>query len=96
MNLHGFLKLRPLIFVTALLLMCQPAWATKRVALVIGNSTYKNAAQLLNPANDAAIVAARLKSAGFDFVDSRLDLIPLDDIYVSRWGRKKPILADAG
>jgi hypothetical protein len=74
MNLLGFLKLLRLFFAAALLLMCQPAWATKRVALVIGNSTYKNAAQLLNPTNDAAIVAARLKSAGFDFVDTRLDL----------------------
>jgi uncharacterized caspase-like protein len=74
MNLRGFLKLLRMFSAAALLLMCQPAWATKRVALVIGNSTYKNAAQLLNPTNDAAIVAARLKGAGFDFVDTRLDL----------------------
>jgi hypothetical protein len=60
--------------VAALLLVCQPASAEKRVALVIGNSNYKNAAALLNPANDAAAVAATLKRAGFDIVDSRLDL----------------------
>ena len=46
----------------------------KRVALVVGNSNYKNAALLPNPANDAAAVAATLKGAGFDIVDSRLDL----------------------
>src|ERR1700737_2699632 len=74
MDMRAGLRYGGLFLVTTLLLLCQPAWATKRVALVIGNSTYKNAAQLLNPANDAATVAATLKSAGFDFVDSRLDL----------------------
>ena len=64
---------RLLLFAVALLL-CQPAWAGNRVALVIGNSTYKNAALLLNPVNDAAIVAATLKNAGFDVVETRLDL----------------------
>ena len=52
----------------------QPALADKRVALVIGNSSYRNVAKLSNPANDAAAIAAMLKSAGFDFVDSRLNL----------------------
>src|SRR3954454_23214074 len=56
------------------LLTGQPALADKRVALVIGNSSYRNVAKLSNPANDAAAVAAMFKSAGFDFVDSRLDL----------------------
>jgi uncharacterized caspase-like protein len=64
---------RLLLFAVALLL-CQPAWAGNRVALVIGNSTYKNAALLLNPVNDAAIVAATLKNAVFDVVETRLDL----------------------
>jgi Caspase domain len=61
-------------FIAALLLVCQPASAEKRVALVVGNSSYKNAAVLPNPVNDAAAVAATLKGAGFDVVDSRLDL----------------------
>ena len=60
--------------VAALLLVCQPAFAEKRVALVVGNSNYKNAAALPNPANDAAAIAATLKGAGFDIVESRLDL----------------------
>jgi Caspase domain len=56
------------------LLAGQPALADKRVALVIGNSSYQKVARLSNPANDAAAVAAMLKSAGFDSVDSRLNL----------------------
>ena len=32
------------------------ALAEKRVALVMGNSAYKNVARLANPANDAALV----------------------------------------
>ena len=73
MHLPGHLKLRGLLL-GALLLVCQPAWAEKRVALVLGNSLYQNAAQLANPARDAAAVAATFKSAGFDVVDSRHDL----------------------
>src|SRR5882757_8101255 len=61
-------------FVAALLLVCHPASAEKRVALVVGNSNYKNAAVLPNPVNDAAAIASTLKGAGFDIVDSRLDL----------------------
>ena len=48
------------------------------MALVLGNSNYKNAAVLPNPVNDAAAVAATLKGAGFDIVDSRLDLSAAD------------------
>ena len=36
-----------------------------RVALVLGNSAYQNVAQLPNPVNDGAIIAAKLKEAGF-------------------------------
>jgi hypothetical protein len=67
-----------LFFIAALLLVCQPASAEKRVALVLGNSNYKNAAVLPNPVNDAAAVAATLKGAGFDIVDSRLNLSAAD------------------
>lgn len=41
-----------------------PALAANRLALVIGNSGYKNA-PLANPANDAKLMTATLKSAGF-------------------------------
>lgn len=51
-----------------------PALADKRVALMIGNSAYKNAPQLANPVNDAAAVTALLKSAGFDVVEAKMNL----------------------
>src|SRR5712664_62269 len=54
--------------------LCDPALAEKRVALVIGNSAYENVARLGNPANDATAMTATLKEAGFDVVDSRLNL----------------------
>ena len=66
--------LRSIVFTAAILAMTTLAHAEKRVALVIGNSAYKNVARLQNPANDAAAVTAMLKSAGFDAVESRLDL----------------------
>jgi hypothetical protein len=78
MNSTGRRRLCRFFLAAALLLICQPAWAVKRVALVVGNSTYKNAPQLSNPVNDAATLAAALKSAGFDVVDTRLDLQAAD------------------
>lgn len=63
-----------LIFAVWVGLISGPALAAKRVALVMGNSGYQNVARLSNPANDAAAIAAMLKSAGFDTVDSRSDL----------------------
>ena len=50
------------------------ALAEKRVALVMGNSAYKNVAKLANPANDAALVGGMFRKAGFDSVDIKLDL----------------------
>jgi uncharacterized caspase-like protein len=74
MNWPGSLKLKPFLLAAALLALCQPALAEKRVALVLGNSAYQNVAPLANPVNDAAMIAATLRDAGFDFVDSRHDL----------------------
>jgi uncharacterized caspase-like protein len=51
-----------------------PALADKRVALIIGNSSYEKVARLSNPANDAAVIAGTLKAAGFDEVDLLRDL----------------------
>jgi outer membrane protein assembly factor BamD (BamD/ComL family) len=42
------------------------ALADKRVALVIGNSAYQNAARLPNPARDADAVADMFKRAGYE------------------------------
>src|SRR6476661_6235249 len=66
---------RAIVFaVCSFWLFGQPASAEKRVALVIGNSAYKNVARLQNPANDATAVVGMFKRAGFDTVDSKLDL----------------------
>jgi uncharacterized caspase-like protein len=67
-----------------LLGVCQPAFAEKRVALVMGNAVYQNVARLPNPANDAATISATLKDAGFDVVDSRHDLTAADTRRVLR------------
>jgi uncharacterized caspase-like protein len=55
-------------------LFSQPAFAEKRVALVMGNSNYQNVARLANPTNDSEAMAAILKEAGFDVVELKRDL----------------------
>jgi uncharacterized caspase-like protein len=50
------------------------AFAEKRVALVIGNSTYKSVPKLINPENDATAIGLLFKKAGFDAVDVRQNL----------------------
>jgi uncharacterized caspase-like protein len=52
----------------------EPAFAEKRVALVMGNSAYKNVNRLTNPVNDSAAMSETLKSAGFDVVELKRDL----------------------
>lgn len=57
------------VLLAAMLLMTPTAWSSvlpgKRVALVIGNSTYPTA-PLKNPGNDARAVAKSLKALGFE------------------------------
>ena len=52
----------------------QPAFADKRVALVIGNSDYQHVPRLANPANDSAVMSDTLRTAGFDVVQLKRDL----------------------
>ena len=42
----------------------------QRVALVIGNSNYRNVMQLPNPANDARSIAQLLNTAGFEVIQA--------------------------
>ena len=65
----GFL----LVLLTVSLVAAPSAQAERRVALVIGNSAYLNAAALRNPKNDAADIAEALKKIGFE-VEVGLDL----------------------
>jgi formylglycine-generating enzyme required for sulfatase activity/uncharacterized caspase-like protein len=51
-------------------LLGAPAWAQKRVALVIGNADYPRA-PLVNPVNDAADLSAALRRLGFDVIERR-------------------------
>lgn len=44
--------------------------AEKRLALVIGNSEYKNGVSLKNPVNDANLIEGTLKQLGFDVIKS--------------------------
>ena len=58
------------------------AFADRRVALVIGNSAYRNTVQLPNPRNDATDVARMLKGAGFEVVEGvDLDKRGMDDAF---------------
>jgi Caspase domain len=69
--IYGFCLAAGALFATA-------AAAERRVALVIGNSTYKNAPSLPNTINDANALAAMFKSVGFEVVISRTDLGVVD------------------
>jgi hypothetical protein len=51
-----------------------PAAAEKRIALVIGNSAYRNVTPLDNPRNDAALIAKTLSSIGFVVVGDRAQI----------------------
>jgi hypothetical protein len=78
-------KLRNLItiWITSIflfLLAAVPALAERRVALVIGNATYKNTAPLVNPTNDASDLAAELRTLGFEVIlGNDLDRIRTED-----------------
>src|SRR4051795_13235509 len=55
--------------VAALLVVATlPASAEKRIALVVGNSAYKNIAPLDNPSKDASLMAETLGLLGFTLV----------------------------
>ncbi|MEC9343138.1 MAG: caspase family protein, partial [Pseudomonadota bacterium] len=60
--------LRGLVALLALLAAASVALAEKRVALVIGNADYDNAAPLKNPVNDATDIARVLERLDFDVV----------------------------
>jgi hypothetical protein len=47
------------------LFVTSPAAAEKRIALIVGNSSYQNVPRLNNPANDARLMADTLRSLGF-------------------------------
>lgn len=78
-------RLATFLFVLGVLsLAIGEARAEKRVALVIGNGAYQNASQLANPAKDANAIADLFRKAGFDVVETKLNLGNLDFKRVAR------------
>ena len=68
------------------------AWAAdKRVALIVGNSTYQTVPQLPNPSRDASSVAKLFRDAGFDSVEIQINVGNLE---FKRSIRKFEALAD--
>src|SRR5215470_2746299 len=63
-----------LLAISLTLLLGEPASASKRVALVVGNSSYQRVARLANPVNDSEAMAAMLTNADFDVVSLKRDL----------------------
>ncbi|HWX84402.1 MAG TPA: caspase domain-containing protein [Xanthobacteraceae bacterium] len=71
----------------ALLLPASAANAEKRIALVIGNSTYRNTATLPNPVNDSEDIAIALKNVGFTvLLERNLDKHSMEEA-VARFAR---------
>jgi uncharacterized caspase-like protein len=82
--MRNFFRLCPFLLAAALMFGAEPAFAGKRVALVLANSAYQHAPSLANPVNDGSVMAKTLKDAGFDVVASRHDLTALDTRRVLR------------
>ena len=70
------------------------AVAQKRIALVIGNSSYANVRPLPNPANDATAIADMFRAAHFDVVDASNNLGGLEMRRVFRDFAEKSRTAD--
>ena len=76
------MKLRDLVIFGLCLafgaMLANAAAAERRVALVVGNSAYKNASTLSNTINDSIAMEALFRSIGFEVVISRNDLGVVD------------------
>ena len=73
----------------AVVIIAFPALADRRVALVIGNSAYKNVSRLENPRNDAMLMATTLQGLGFTLIGdgAQLDLDKANlDLAVQKFG----------
>lgn len=68
------MRLKIWLSVLLLFLSVTLSRAEKRIALVVGNSAYQNAPPLSNPKNDATLIAATLRKAGFALIGDRAHL----------------------
>jgi uncharacterized caspase-like protein len=70
------------------------ACAESRIALVIGNSAYRNVEALPNPANDAKAMTELLRSAGFEVVSApdltQADMRQVISDFAAEAGKKGP------
>src|SRR5712664_5004229 len=67
--MKNWLSLKALLacsLVASLMALTAPAYAAKRVALVIGNNDYKNVPKLQKAVNDARTMGDTLKQLGFN------------------------------
>jgi hypothetical protein len=60
--------------ILSMVLAPKAAWADKRVALIVGNSSYQAVPQLPNPSRDANSVAKMFRDAGFDSVEIQINV----------------------
>lgn len=78
----GILRMFVVLFAFLAGWMASPEFvlAEKRMALVIGNSSYSHVPALANPKNDAADMAVKLQGMGFEVISGvDLDLVALRD-----------------
>ncbi len=66
--MRSWKRLSSLCVVAAFVFQAVPASAERRVALVIGNSTYQHTSPLPNPSNDAKDIAAALQRLDFQVI----------------------------
>src|SRR5712671_6757986 len=77
--------------ISSMVLVPATALADKRVALIVGNSSYQAVPQLPNPSRDASAVAKMFRDAGFDSVEIQINVGKLE---FKRSIRKFEALAD--
>jgi Caspase domain len=77
--------------ILSMVLVPEAALADKRVALIVGNSSYQAVPQLPNPSRDANSVAKMFRDAGFDSVEIQLNVGNLE---FKRAIRKFEVMAD--
>src|SRR5712671_2338875 len=77
--------------ISSMVLVPATALADKRVALVVGNSSYQAVPQLSNPSRDASSVAKMFRDAGFDSVEIQQNVGNLE---FKRAIRKFEVMAD--
>lgn len=68
------MRLTLLLSALLLVLFAPGCRAEKRIALVVGNSSYRNVTPLVNPRNDAVLMAKTLRSVGFTLVGNQAQL----------------------